>query len=72
MRPVRLEPAASRSRVKHSTTEPLSSIIPTINIYAHIDRKLVFFFIQFVYLFLINAGNLSVTGKIFDFFTLKT
>ena len=25
MRPVRLEPAAPRSRVKHSTTEPLGS-----------------------------------------------
>ena len=26
MTPVRLEPAASRSRVKHSTTEPLGSL----------------------------------------------
>ena len=26
MTPVRLEPAASRSRVKHSTTEPLRSL----------------------------------------------
>ena len=26
MRPVRLEPVASRSRVKHSTTEPLRSL----------------------------------------------
>ena len=34
MMPVRLEPAASRSRVKHSTTEPLRSLsdvkMPTI------------------------------------------
>ena len=27
MMPVRLEPAASRSQVKHSTTEPLRSLI---------------------------------------------
>ena len=36
MTPVRLEPAASRSRVKHSTTEPLHSLpygcIVTINV----------------------------------------
>ena len=30
MTPVRLEPAASRSRVKHSTTEPLRSLNPII------------------------------------------
>ena len=30
MTPVRLEPAASRSRVKHSTTEPLRSFNPII------------------------------------------
>ena len=29
MTPVRLEPAALRSRVKHSTTEPLRSLYPT-------------------------------------------
>ena len=28
MTPVRLEPAALRSRVKHSTTEPLRSLYP--------------------------------------------
>ena len=28
--PVRLEPAASRSRVKHSTTEPLGSLTCTL------------------------------------------
>ena len=27
MTPVRLEPAAPRSRVKHSTTEPLHSLV---------------------------------------------
>ena len=27
MKPVRLEPAAPRSRVKHSTTEPLRSLV---------------------------------------------
>ena len=27
MTPVRLEPAAPRSRVKHSTTEPLRSLV---------------------------------------------
>ena len=27
MTPVRLEPAAPRSRVKHSTTEPLCSLV---------------------------------------------
>ena len=27
MMPVRLEPAAHRSRVKHSTTEPLRSLV---------------------------------------------
>ena len=30
MTPVRLEPAAPRSRVKHSTTEPLRSLFPQI------------------------------------------
>ena len=30
MTPVRLEPAALRSRVKHSTTEPLRSIMKQI------------------------------------------
>ena len=31
MTPVRLEPAASRSRVKHSTTEPLDSLTTNIS-----------------------------------------
>ena len=31
MTPVRLEPAAPRSRVKHSTTEPLRSLTPRYN-----------------------------------------
>ena len=30
MTPVRLEPAALRSRVKHSTTEPLRSLIKIV------------------------------------------
>ena len=30
MTPVRLEPGATRSRVKHSTTEPLPSLLPSI------------------------------------------
>ena len=30
MRPVRLEPTASRSRVKHSTTEPLLSLVEVV------------------------------------------
>ena len=33
MTPVRLEPAASRSRVKHSTAEPLHSIHEKVNEY---------------------------------------
>ena len=32
MTPVRLEPAALRSRVKHSTTEPLGSLISGVTI----------------------------------------
>ena len=30
MTPVRLEPAASRSRVKHSTTEPVRSLVEVV------------------------------------------
>ena len=30
MTPVRLEPAASQSRVKHSTTEPLRSLVEVV------------------------------------------
>ena len=30
MTPMRLEPAASRSRVKHSTTEPLRSLVEVV------------------------------------------
>ena len=43
MTPVRLEPAALRSRVKHSTTEPLRSLcednvkVKTQNIYEAMD-----------------------------------
>ena len=37
MTPVRLEPATSRSRVKHSTTEPLHSLLLYETNY--IDRK---------------------------------
>ena len=33
MMPVRLEPAAPRSRVKHSTTEPLSSQMLSLKCY---------------------------------------
>ena len=33
MTPVRLEPAALRSRVKHSTTEPLRSLINGSKVY---------------------------------------
>ena len=33
MMPVRVEPAAPRSRVKHSTTEPLPSLYSVINIF---------------------------------------
>ena len=32
MMPVRLEPAALRSRVKHSTTEPLGSLVIIVDI----------------------------------------
>ena len=42
MTPVRLEPAASRSRVKHSTTEPLRSYISLIkNVQIHTCNWLV-------------------------------
>ena len=34
MTPVRLEPAAPRSRVKHSTTEPLRSPTPCVDMYS--------------------------------------
>ena len=34
MTPVRLEPAASRSRVKHSTTEPLRSLVEVVVVVA--------------------------------------
>ena len=34
MTPVRLEPAAPRSRVKHSTTEPLRSVNPCVDLYS--------------------------------------
>ena len=33
MMSVRLEPTASRSRVKHSTTEPLHSLCSYVNVY---------------------------------------
>ena len=33
MTPVRLEPAAPQSRVKHSTTEPLRSLFQCIDVY---------------------------------------
>ena len=35
MAPVRLEPAASRSRVKHSTTEPLRSLRKRVYVLFH-------------------------------------
>ena len=35
MTPVRLEPVASRSRVKHSTTEPLRSLLYTVGFTAY-------------------------------------
>ena len=38
--PVRLEPAALRSRVKHSTTEPLRSHVSKM----HYNRTILFFF----------------------------
>ena len=42
MTPVRLEPAAHRSRVKHSTTEPLRSPIHMCDI-MHIAHSVVIF-----------------------------
>ena len=39
MTPVRLEPAASWSRVKHSTTEPLRSLAYCINMYGKIHQN---------------------------------
>ena len=41
MTPVRLEPAALRSRVKHSTTEPLRSLYSSIAIILMGKRELV-------------------------------
>ena len=41
MTPVRLEPAALRSRVKHSTTEPLRSLHFKVNKYNCIIRMLI-------------------------------
>ena len=38
--PVRLEPAASRSRVKHSTTEPLRYLYDDMHIHAKCDKNI--------------------------------
>ena len=40
MTPVRLEPAALRSRVKHSTTEPLRSQLDMISNYFTVTQKM--------------------------------
>ena len=40
MTPVRLEPAAFRSRVKHSTTEPLALRVLGLLIFIYVNRHL--------------------------------
>ena len=41
MTPVRLEPPASLSRVKHSTTEPLRSLVTALSLSKNINPSLV-------------------------------
>ena len=45
MKPVRLEPAASHSQVKHSTTEPLHSLKKSVAIIYYLGDKMVLYLI---------------------------
>ena len=47
--PVRLEPAALRSRFKHSTTEPIHFHIPNVSMYFHSEWKTVWILIRWLH-----------------------
>ena len=65
MTPVRLEPAAPRSRVKHSTTEPLRSQDPACQM--NLDPRVVLdnpFLFLFVFLLYVLVNSYGYGGMV--------